>query len=201
MDKKILILEDDVIVAESVKILLDENGYIGKVALEIQEALDLLKEHNFLAVISDINLNDGMDGIDFVEKYIQNAAPVIFLTAYSDDETLAKVENSQSYAYITKPFKKEQLLTNLKLSIANFKKNLKVYNLKEKTNIDVNVSLSKREVEILKLVIKGKTSEEIGDILFISPLTVSTHRRNILKKTKAKSNIELLSLATQKGWV
>ncbi len=197
MVKNILILEDDVVIADSVKLILDENGYVGKVAIDIQEALDLLKAHTFDAVISDINLNDRLDGIDFVEKYIKNTAPVIFLTAYSDDETLIKVEKSQSYAYITKPFKREQLITNLKLSIANFKKNLPIYDLK----VDINVSLSKRELEILKLVIKGKTSEEIGDILFISPLTVSTHRRNILKKTKVKSNIELLSLAAMKGWV
>ncbi len=197
MEKRILILEDDIIIAESIKVLLDEKGYKGMVAVDIQEAVDLLQKNDFAAIISDINLNDTLNGIDFVKKYIKDTMPVIFLTAYSDQETLKKVEHSQPYAFISKPFKKEELLINVKLSISNFKRN----NLFSKIKVNTNVTLSKREIEIVKLIIKSKTSDEIAAILNISTQTVSTHRKNILRKTKTKSNLELLSLAAQKGWI
>ncbi len=197
MKKDILILEDDIIIAESIKLHLDENDFAGSIAVDVQEAVDLLNKKDFSLIISDINLNDRIDGIDFVKKYIKDSIPVIFLTAYSDEETLNRIGHSKAYAFITKPFKKAELIMNVNLAIANFRKNIILPNVE----IDTNVNLSKREMEILKLVIKSKTSDEIADLLSISPQTVSTHRKNILRKTNAKSNLELFSLAAKKGWI
>ena len=61
--------------------------------------------------------------------------------------------------------------------------------------------LTKREHNILLLMAKGKSSNEIGDTLFISAATVSTHRRNILKKLGLKRTSEIMSLAVAKGWL
>lgn len=61
--------------------------------------------------------------------------------------------------------------------------------------------LTKREHDILILMVKGKSSIEIADVLFISAATVSTHRRNILKKLGLKRTNEIMSLAISKGWL
>lgn len=61
--------------------------------------------------------------------------------------------------------------------------------------------LSRREQEILLLLVQGKRSKEIALELFISPATVSTHRKNLLYKSKARNTSELISLAIRNGWV
>ncbi len=80
----------------------------------------------------------------------------------------------------------------------------------EPSYMDVNVkqvflpstlSLTQREREILALLTQGKKSEEISKELFISPLTVTTHRRNLLKKTGCINTAALTSMAVQKGWL
>lgn len=61
--------------------------------------------------------------------------------------------------------------------------------------------LTKREKEILLWLAKHKTSAEIADILFMSPSTVATHRRNMLRKTGTHNALELISLAVERGWL
>jgi DNA-binding NarL/FixJ family response regulator len=55
--------------------------------------------------------------------------------------------------------------------------------------------LSSREKEVLQLIERGKTSEEIADLLFISKYTVSRHRQNILEKLRVKNSIEAIRIA------
>ena len=57
--------------------------------------------------------------------------------------------------------------------------------------------ITKREQQILKAISEGKTSAEIAEILFISVITVETHRRNLLQKFKTKNMIELVKIATE----
>lgn len=61
--------------------------------------------------------------------------------------------------------------------------------------------LSKREAEILLLLVDGKKTKEIAVDLFISEATVSTHRKNLLAKTKAKNTSDMIVMAITKGWI
>lgn len=63
------------------------------------------------------------------------------------------------------------------------------------------IQLTHREREVLTLLIEGKKSEDISRQLFISKLTVDTHRRNLLKKTGTTNTVALISMAVKKGWV
>ncbi|GEO10356.1 LuxR C-terminal-related transcriptional regulator [Segetibacter aerophilus] len=63
------------------------------------------------------------------------------------------------------------------------------------------IALTKREQEVLALLIEGKKSEDISQILFISKQTVDTHRKNLLKKTNCSNTALLTSTAIKKGWV
>jgi DNA-binding CsgD family transcriptional regulator len=63
------------------------------------------------------------------------------------------------------------------------------------------ISLSRRERQILSLLIQGKKSGEISTELFISKYTVDTHRRNLLQKTNSNNTASLISMAAQKGWL
>ena len=72
--------------------------------------------------------------------------------------------------------------------------------LEKKTRLKKDkTALSKRETEILKLIVKGLTSNQIGEKLFISRFTVQKHRKNIIKKTKVHSTAELVKYAIDRG--
>ncbi len=199
MLKQVLILEDEIIIANGIKLHLDKNGYECEIATNSPEAEELLETHRFSAIISDINLNHEISGIDFIEKHIGDSIPVVFLTAYSDLATMKQAEQTSPHAYLTKPFNINHLLITLNLAIANHKKKF-IHNLPAGVNLE-DVSLSRRELEILELVAKSKTTEEISNTLNISPLTVSTHRKNIFRKTGSKNVLELISLSIEKGWI
>ncbi|RZJ89399.1 MAG: PAS domain S-box protein [Chryseobacterium sp.] len=68
-------------------------------------------------------------------------------------------------------------------------------------NYRKNLFLSKRERQVLIHLAEGKTSREIGDLLFISKFTVDRHRKNMLKKTNISSTVELAVRSIQENWV
>jgi len=200
MNKKVLILEDEIIIANSIELHLEENGYDVEIATDPETAEILFAQHTFDIVLCDINLNHETDGISFVENVIQDVAPVVFLTAYNDLSTLKRAELTCPYAYLIKPFNKDQLLVTLNLSLVHARKKFLHSDHRSSASPDA-VELTGRELEILRLLAQSRTTDEISNILFISPLTVATHRKNILRKTQARSLIELISLAVEKGWI
>lgn len=70
----------------------------------------------------------------------------------------------------------------------------------KKTADSRSISLTKREKEIAKLIVQGKTTKEIANELFISPLTVDTHRKNIFSKLGIKKVVALVQYAIREGW-
>jgi DNA-binding NarL/FixJ family response regulator len=70
-------------------------------------------------------------------------------------------------------------------------------NVSKKKQKEDTVNLTKREIEIIKLIADGLTSQQMADRLFISPRTVETHRANVMKKLAVKNAIELVKKAQQ----
>ena len=70
-------------------------------------------------------------------------------------------------------------------------------NVTRKKTKDDAVKLTKREIEIIKLIAEGLTSQQMADKLFISPRTVETHRANLMKKVGVKNAVELVKKAQQ----
>ncbi len=64
-----------------------------------------------------------------------------------------------------------------------------------------SIRLTPREREVLTLLVQGKKSEQICDMLYISKLTVDTHRKNLLRKTECSNTAALISMAVQNGWL
>jgi len=188
MKKKVLILEDEVLIANSIQLHLQHNGYEAHLATKPEKAKVLFEEHRFDAVISDINLNAETDGIDFVRDAVQERVPVVYLTAYSDITTLKRAELTHPYAYVTKPFNNDQLLITLNLAITNFEKQFPPNRVLDAKNFD----LTTREIEIANLLAKGMNAEKIADELHVSFHTVRTHRKNMLQKLECSNTTELV---------
>ena len=186
---KILIIEDEIIIAESLRIFLKKNSYEVSISSNVDKAVESLQHESFSGVICDINLQDRMNGIEIIQKFHQldQHGPVIFLTAYSNPQVMEHAEEVSPYAYILKPFNNQQLLITLNLALKN-RENF----VPPSPDTSLSEKLSKREIEILQSLATGKTNKVIGKELCISKLTVDTHVKNIKEKLQLNKKGELI---------
>ncbi len=174
--QRILILEDDQIVAIDLQELLQEAGYETITAHNYNEALEQAKKFKPNLAICDINLGNGYTGIDFV-KDIYILLPkleIIYVTAFSNKQIIDEVEATNPLNYIVKPWNEEQIKVTVKMAFSYIEKKCQ--------SEDILKDLSLTEYKIIDLISKQKKSKEIAEILFVSEKTVRNHRYNIIKK-------------------
>jgi len=191
---KILLIEDEFIIAKDIRILLSKNSY-AKVddARNYNEANDLFLNNPYDLIISDINLNDIKDGIEIITEFSNTKKiPVVYLTAYSDFDIVSRAEKTMPYAYIIKPYNNNQLKTTINLAILNFAKQEKSIP-ENKENTSKLELLTPREKEVLVTLSTGKISKEIAESLNISTNTVEQHKKNIRKKLNLTTIGELIN--------
>jgi PAS domain S-box-containing protein len=119
VEKQILVVEDEIIVAEDIQERLKNMGYSVPVVVSSgKEAIMKASENNPDLVLMDIMLHGEMDGIQAAEKIRSDFdIPVIYLTAYSDDKTLERARITEPYGYIIKPFNQRELQVNLEIAL------------------------------------------------------------------------------------
>lgn len=207
---KILIADDHAMVRDGVKNLVKQNkDYIvvgeassGKEALDQYETLkpDLL--------ILDISMPD-MNGMDVSKQILSQdpAANILILSMYDDDDYISrclefgvkgyvvKNESSSELDYAIKSILQGKNYFSRQAQDVIFKKYSQ--NVTKRKAREDMIKLTNREVEIIKLIAEGLTSQEMADKLFISPRTVETHRANLMKKVGVKNAIELVKKAQQ----
>jgi DNA-binding NarL/FixJ family response regulator len=108
---KILIVEDEGITAKALEVALTDMGYeVVGVASSAQEAIEQASRLRPHLALMDIQLKGPPDGV-FTAQQIQSRLdiPVVYLTSYSDDETLKRVLHSKPYGYLVKPFEEADL--------------------------------------------------------------------------------------------
>ncbi|MEH2163837.1 MAG: response regulator [Nostoc sp.] len=114
---KILVVEDEAIVAKDLQNRLIKFGYrVPVIASSAQEAINRAVEISPDLVLMDIKLKGLMDGIEAaqeIHKYLD--IPVIYLTAYADDKTLERAKITEPFGYLLKPFKERELQTNIEI--------------------------------------------------------------------------------------
>lgn len=114
-DKKILIVEDNAIIAMETIERLKRLGYlISGVAATGPDAISLAGSARPDLILMDINLKGEMDGIEAAREILaKNPVPLIYLTAYSDEETLKRAMASQPFKYLVKPYRERELYTSI----------------------------------------------------------------------------------------
>ena len=116
---RILIVEDEAIVAESLKDQLINLGYqVCRTAANGEDAMRIMEHSEPDLVMMDIMLEGPMDGVEVAGRIREkNEIPVIFLTAYSDNETLQRAKITEPFGYLIKPYKERELHTNIEVSL------------------------------------------------------------------------------------
>jgi CheY-like chemotaxis protein len=115
--KKILIVEDEMIIAEDLKRLLLKSGYdVTDIVTSGEAALNAVKESKPDLIFMDIVIEGEINGIDAAKQiHDKYKMPIIFLTAWSDDETLEDAGKSDPYGYLLKPVNEKELQATVKM--------------------------------------------------------------------------------------
>ena len=111
---RILLIEDDEHIAQSIQFFLEGEGFQIKVAAMARQAMELLKSEDFQLVILDVTLPDGNGFELFEEIKARKELPVIFLTALDGEEEIVKGFELGADEYITKPFRPRELLSRIR---------------------------------------------------------------------------------------
>lgn len=205
MAKEIIIMDDHPLIIEGVKLLLSdsEDFKITKsVATWVELWAALTKPFDIL--ILDLNIR-GVNSIQYIEqiKQCQPNLKILIFSSYNTPSLVRKSFEKNVDGYLLKDTEKEELL-NAFYTILDGKKfigervAIPKKRLSKKSDFDdmfVKKSrLSKREKEIMQLIIDGFDSQAIAEKLFISLHTVQSHRKNIFKKMDVHSVVELVKL-------
>lgn len=195
---KVGIVEDEIIIAETISLALKKLGYLPtKPAYSYESAISMLESEKPDIVLLDINLNDELDGVDLAHYINANySLPIIFLTANSDRNTIDRSKQTRPNAFLVKPFSNEDLFSAIE--IAHFNHEIQT---EENKNTKINIlqsalekyQITSREEEIILMVSQGFRHKEISQRLFISEATVKRHLSNIYQKTGVQSSIDALN--------
>lgn len=121
---KILIVEDELVIAEDLKEILEELGYeVCGIAISSREALALIDEKSPDLALLDIQIKGGKDGIELAAEINENYhLPFIMLTSHADIHTINRAKEVNPYGYLVKPFNEKEILAGIELAMANFAK-------------------------------------------------------------------------------
>ena len=124
MKTKILIVEDEAIVAKDISVCLEKIGYEVVASFSKGEkALSFLEDNKPDLVLMDIMLAGNISGIDTSARIKKDHdIPVVFLTAYADEKTIERAKITEPYGYVIKPFKEIDLRTSIEMALYKFKK-------------------------------------------------------------------------------
>lgn len=207
---RVLIADDHIIVRSGLRLLLDAEPdmYVVAEALDGQEALALAESLKPDVVLMDITM-PGMDGLAATRqlKTILPEIKVLALTMHRSEEYFFEMLKAGASGYILKGAETDDLIDAIRIvangdvflypSIAG--KLVRDYLRRVEGEGQLDIPLSRREKEIVKLIVDGFSNREISEKLVISPSTVHTHRGNIMKKLELSSRHELIKFARNNG--
>lgn len=191
----VFIVDDD----ELVCILLEE--LVKSVGLKVNSFssakvfLEAFKQpNNPCCLVSDIRM-PGLSGLDLQDELLSRGItiPIIFITGYGTVPMSVRAMKSGAVDFIQKPFENQELLDTIHHAIDNSKK-MKLEQGEASAIEQALKSLTKREHEVLELVVNGTLNKVIGDRLNMSENTVKTHRRHIMQKMEVGSLVELVRI-------
>jgi DNA-binding NarL/FixJ family response regulator len=201
---KIVIIDDHPMVIAGISMFLSKSDNFQVIA-SFTNALDVLeyaKTNQIDLILLDVFMPE-INGIHLCKKIKQNYPKIAILGMSSQSERSLVMQFIQNGAngYLLKNATLEEFYDCIEKAIIGeivFSNEVKILISKpEISDFKKTPTLTRREKEILVLISKGKNTQEIADTLFLSFLTVQTHRRNILSKLEVKNVAELINLATK----
>jgi len=199
---RVLLVDDHRMVLEGLRVLLQPLEYVEVVgtAGTAAQALALAATSQPDVVLLDINLPD-INGIEVCRRLVaqQPAIKVVALTTLNERSYLTRMLQAGAAGYVLKNALPEELaeaITKVYAGKKFFSDEIQDLLLQpEKLSASAAPVLTRREKEVLAFVAEGLTSQEMADRLFLSPLTIESHRRNLLTKFDVNNTATLIRMA------
>ena len=195
----VVVVDDDISVRESLELLIQSEGWQPALFESAQEFLARLPNVVPSCLILDVNLPD-LSGLDIQQRISDEkfSTPIIFITGYGDVPTSVRAMKAGAAEFLTKPLDDEVLIEAIRAAVLRSEANLKREGAQRQLQERFD-SLSKREREVMNLVVKGLMNKQVGYELNISEITVKAHRGRVMDKMHATTFVDLVNIAGRLG--
>ena len=193
----VFVVDDDVSVRESLELLIRWAGWQPETFASAQEFLSRPRVLAPSCLVLDVNLPD-LNGLDLQKRVAGDRIdmPIIFITGYGDVPMTVQAMKAGAVEFLTKPFSDDVLLSAIRHAIERSQTALG-HEAEIRALRDCYASLSRREREVMALVVTGLLNKQVGFELGISEITVKAHRGKVMRKMKADSLPDLVTMAAK----
>jgi FixJ family two-component response regulator len=195
----VVVVDDDISVRESLELLIQNEGWQAALFESAQEFLARLPSVVPSCLILDVNLPD-LSGLDIQQRISdeKSSIPIIFITGYGDIPTSVRAMKAGAAEFLTKPLNDEILIKAIRDAVRRSQADLKREGAQRQLQ-ERFCLLSKREREVMDLVVKGLMNKQVGFELGISEITVKAHRGKVMEKMRATTFVDLVNMAGRLG--
>jgi FixJ family two-component response regulator len=194
----VFVVDDDVSVRESLELLITSAGWQPQTFASAQEFLSRPRATVPCCLVLDVTL-PGLNGLELQKQLVQRTdMPIIFITGHGDVPMSVQAMKAGAAEFLTKPFKHDVLLDAIRSAIERSRAALHL-DAELRSIKNCYESLTPREREVMALVVSGLLNKQVGGELGISEITVKAHRGQVMRKMKADSLPDLVTMAERLG--
>jgi FixJ family two-component response regulator len=195
----VYVVDDDVSVRESLEMLLISEGLKPQIFESATEFIAHPRARTPSCLVLDVNMPD-LSGLDLQEHITGDQAelPIIFITGFGDIPTSVRAMKAGAAEFLTKPIDDQMLVDAIRQAIDRSRISLQ-QGASLRVLQDAYEALSRREREVMALVVTGLMNKQVGGELGISEITVKAHRGRMMRKMKARSLADLVEIARRLG--
>jgi len=194
----IFVVDDDLSVRESLELLIKSAGWQPELFVSAQAFLSRSRPSVPCCLVLDVTL-PGLSGLELQKQLTERTdMPIIFITGHGDVPMSVQAMKAGAVEFLTKPFKDDVLLDAIRGAIDHSRAALRL-DSEMRLLRKCYESLTPREREVMALVVSGLLNKQVGGELGISEITVKAHRGQVMRKMKADSLADLVTMAARLG--
>ena len=194
----VFVVDDDVSVRESLELLIGTAGWQPETYPSAQEFLSRPRATVPCCLVLDVTL-PGLTGLELQQQLAERTdMPIIFITGHGNVPMSVQAMKAGAVEFLTKPFNDDVLLTAVRGALERSRTALR-QDSEMRVVRDCYASLTPREREVMALVVSGLLNKQVGGELRISEITVKAHRGQVMRKMKADSLPDLVTMAARLG--